>query len=244
VPDSRRHRGRHPADTELFAAENLPELRVALYELSWILGRGYSANSALELVGDRYQLRQRQRRALLRSACSDAEREARARTRQQVDGLAGADLAIDGFNCIITTEAALASGAVIIGRDGAHRDMASVHGSYRKVAETQRAVELIGEVLTAAKIRSAAWYLDRPVSNSGRLRALITELASERGWPWTVELANSPDHEVIADDSRVTASCDGWILDRASAWIDVPGAVIAAHVPDAWLVDLRGGDPA
>lgn len=242
VPDRRRHRGRHPADPELFAADQLPVLRKALFELSWLTGRGYTDTSAVKLVGDRYQLRERQRRALLRSACTDAERAARSKIRRAVGELGGATIAVDGFNCIITTEAALSKGAIIVGRDGAHRDIASVHGSYRKVEETARAAELIGEVLADAEIAAAHWYLDRPVSNSGRLRALLTELAHTRGWPWTVELADNPDREVVSEVSRVTASSDGWILDHCSAWVDLPAAVVAAHVPDAWLLDLRGGD--
>ena len=37
---------------------------------------------------------------------------------------------------LTTIEAALAGGVILAARDGAYRDMASMHGSYRKVAET------------------------------------------------------------------------------------------------------------
>ncbi len=59
---------------------------------------------------------------------------------------------VDAFNLITTVEAALAGGVLIKGRDGCLRDMASMHGSYRKVAETIPALHCIGEVMAAADL--------------------------------------------------------------------------------------------
>ena len=81
MPDQRRHRGRHPADSLLFAAVEEPVLRQATADLSWLLERGYSQGAALKLVGDHLGLRERQRLAVLRSACGEsvaAERRQRA----------------------------------------------------------------------------------------------------------------------------------------------------------------------
>ena len=44
-----------------------------------------------------------------------------------------------------TIEAALSGGVILAARDGAYRDMASMHGTYRKVAETLPALELLGD---------------------------------------------------------------------------------------------------
>src|SRR6266404_1471952 len=46
-------------------------------------------------------------------------------------------LLIDGFNLILTLESALGGGVMLVGRDGCYRDMASVHGTYRRVEETR-----------------------------------------------------------------------------------------------------------
>ena len=72
-----------------------------------------------------------------RCACSDAGRR-RGGARSQVDAeqLRGRPLWLDGYNVLTTIEAALAGGVILAARDGAYRDMASMHGSYRKVAET------------------------------------------------------------------------------------------------------------
>ena len=44
------------------------------------------------------------------------------------------------------------------------------------------AAGLLGESLELAGAGSARWLLDSPVSNSGRLRTLLLELAGKRGW--------------------------------------------------------------
>ena len=241
MPATSRHRGRHPADEQLFAAEALPTLREATSDLSWLFGRGYSQVSALKLVGDRYELRKRQRKAVLRSACSDAARSARARRRVGADALAGRELWLDGFNCVITIEAAISRGVILRGRDRAHRDMSSVHGSYRRVDETEGAIRHIAELLAECRVSAAHWFLDRPVSNSGRLATMLRE-AAPAGMDWQVELVFSPDRALCEDGDRVTATSDAWVLDHCGDWFDVPGAVIERRLADPWLLDLASVD--
>src|SRR5205814_1075744 len=59
MPDIRKHRGAHPEDRKLFADDQLPALRTAVRELSWLLSRDYSIKAALKLVGDRHALAER-----------------------------------------------------------------------------------------------------------------------------------------------------------------------------------------
>lgn len=139
-PDKRQHRGAHPADKDLFGARHLASLRRATTELSWLLGRGYAPLASLKLVGDRYGLTARQRLAVSRAACSDEQRERRQARCLPVAEAAGESLIVDGFNLIITVEAAMSRGLLIRGRDLCIRDLSSVHGSYRAVEETERAI--------------------------------------------------------------------------------------------------------
>src|SRR5439155_5515068 len=192
MPDIRKHRGAHPEDRKLFADDQLPALRTAVRELSWLLSRDYSLKGALKLVGDRYTLTDRQRLAVARAACSDQSKERRAAALVNVEDLAGQDLIVDGFNLIITVEAALSGGVLMLCRDGCIRDLSSAHGSYRAVNETETAIQLIGETLTALRSLSVEWVLDSPISNSGRLAQRIRDLANENGWNWTVETLFSP----------------------------------------------------
>src|SRR5690606_19606795 len=114
----------------------LPRLQAAVEELSWLWTRGYADVSSLKLVGDRHRLTTRQRLAVARAACSDAQRSRRQRHCVGADALAGQDLWIDGFNVLTSVEAALAGGVILQARDETYRDMASMHGNYRRIAET------------------------------------------------------------------------------------------------------------
>ncbi|MDO8540631.1 MAG: DUF434 domain-containing protein [Opitutaceae bacterium] len=129
MPDTRTHRGPHPEDAKLFAPAAVPALRGGYADLCWLLDRGYAMTSALELVGNRFSLRQRQRLALARCACSEEQRRRRAAHELPAGALAGAELWLDGYNLLISLEAALGGGVLLLGRDGCVRDLASLHGT-------------------------------------------------------------------------------------------------------------------
>ena len=205
----------------------MPKLQQAVRDLSWLLSRGYPRGAALKLVGDRFRLDRRQRLAVERSACSEQSLQTRRQTRLPAAELVGRRVDIDGFNLLTTIEAALAGGVLILGRDGCLRDMASMHGNYRKVNETRPALELIGRELERLQVASAGWWLDRPVSNSGRLGAIIRDTARMNGWDWDVELADNPDRALIGLDS-VVVSADRGAIEHCRHW-----ANIARHLVDA-----------
>jgi hypothetical protein len=230
----RKHRGPAPRDRELFAPARLPALRAAVGELSWLLSRGYADRSALKLVGDRHELTARQRKAVQRCACSDEAREARRARRVELRDLEGEAVHVDGFNALIVSESTLGGGVVLVGRDGAHRDLASVHGTWRRVAETGEVIDALGALLSPA--REVVWWLDRPVSNSGRLRRLLLDRAEPHGWPWRVEVVWDPDRELMRSDA-IVATGDARILDAEVRWVDLPGALAARVGRRAWLVD-------
>jgi hypothetical protein len=127
------------------------------------------------------------------------------------------------------------------GRDRALRDMASVHGSYRRTEHTLAASEAIGEHLAQLAPSAVRWLLDRPVSNSGRLKLALTELAASRGWAWEIELEYDPDRWLVGFEG-VVASSDAWILDHARARYDLAAAVVAQRCPTAWVLDLGLAD--
>ena len=242
MPDTRQHRGPHPGDAEQFAARCQPLLNRATEHLSWLLSRDYAATSALKLVGDRFQLTRRQRLAVLRCACSDTAREARAQRQVTVAQMRGQRLEIDGFNVLTTVEAALSGGVLILGRDGCCRDMASMHGSFRRVEETLPALILLGETLQHWRVEGCVWWLDRPVSNSGRLGALFETLGQQRQWPWQARLAADADRELIRAEG-IVASADSVVLDRAGRWFNLAAEVVRARLPEVQPLRL-GGQPA
>jgi hypothetical protein len=213
-------------------------MREAVSDLSWLMGRGYAATSALTIVGDRYSLHARQRMAVARASCSEASLTKRSISLIPTDQLRGQPLLIDGFNLLISIESALSGGVILQCRDGCYRDIASVHGSYRSVEETERALVLIGETLVRLAPSDVTWVLDQPVSNSGRLRARMLECAVTQGWSWKVELAMSPD-KVLMSSSDVAVTSDSTILDNAERWTNIAALVIENELTDLWIVDVR-----
>lgn len=237
MPDKRVHRGPHPADEKLFDARAIGDLRSAVADLSLLLTKGYAQKSALKLVGDRFSLKERQRLAVMRGACSDQRRASRSERRVEPHKLAGESIAVDGYNVLITIEAAMSGGMIFEGRDGCYRDLASVHGTYRKVVETIPAVRLIGEFLRELGAGEVLWLLDSPVSNSGRLKTLIRELSEKNGWNWQIELVFSPDAELKKTD-LVVATSDSVVLDECKSWVNLATEIIKKKLPSTRLIDL------
>jgi hypothetical protein len=243
VPDTRKHRGAGPQDSVWFSPAAVPSLVAAVDNLSWLLTHGYAETSSLKLVGDRYRLVERQRIAVSRSSCSDAALARRRASQVDLGSLRGRSLRIDGFNLVLTLESALGGGVVLGGRDGCFRDLASVHGTYRRVEETQPALELANRWLTEWGVGLCTWLLDAPVSNSGRLAGMIRAVNAG----WSAEVVPDPDAILsMSGDAIVTA--DAGILDRCGPWVNLARLLVDAGVPGAVIVDLaagwtRGGTP-
>lgn len=241
MPDTRKNRGANPTDDALFSSAQHPLLRRACADLSWLLSHRYAMPSALKLVGDRYDLTARQRKAVERGTCTELQRASRVAKRHDALRLKDARVCVDTFNVIITSESALGGAPVFIGQDTALRDLAGVHGHWRRVHQTAQALASLSGPLSLA--REVTFVLDRPVSNSGRLATWIRAYAAEHALPWHVFLSDRADEAVIAHGG-IIASADARILDACDAWVDLPAIVVRqtagaypAYRP--WLVDLR-----
>ena len=237
MPDKRTHRGAHPRDAVLFAPEKIDAIQATVADFSLLLGKGYADKSALKLVGDRYNLTHRQRLAVMRSACSKQQFQSRKSRQKDISRISGKRIVIDGYNLLITIEAALSKGIIILCQDACYRDLASIHGTYRKVAETVPAIELIADFLDSTGLTNVLWLLDKPVSNSGRLRALIANMAKDNAWQWTVELVMSPDALLIQTD-EIVATSDSAILDSCKQWFNLAAEIITQKLPSTEVLDL------
>lgn len=238
-----KHRGQHANDPKLFHTKWLPTINEAVRDLSWLYTRGYSEKSSIALVGNRYQLNIRQRKALRRAACADQSLAHRLANEVGVQELKDRQIVIDGYNLLITVEAGLAGGVVVFARDGTYRDIASIHGTYRKVEETMPALTMIGVTLQKLEVDQVYWLLDKPVSNSGRLKSIMRELSEQYGFGWEIELVNNPDRTMVELPNTVSVSSDGWVLDRVEQWFNL-NRYIVDTIPTANILDLRGNVPA
>lgn len=210
-----RNRGQHASDARLFDPKWVPALRAAVADHSFLLGRGYGSNAALELVGNRYRLSKRQRLAILRMSASDEQVALRQSKALSEETLSGCPVLIDGFNLLILLENVLSGAFIFHARDDLYRDISSVHGSYKRVVKTEAAAILIGDALQALHSGPVTWILDRPVSNSGKLKTFLHEIAEKRAYDWSVDLEFNPD-KVLAESPSVVITSDSWVLDLAA----------------------------
>ena len=236
MPDKRRHRGPNPRDEDLFATPWHDPLRRAAAHMQWLLDRDYGERAVLKLVGDRFRLRGRQRQALQRGVCTSAQAADRNTRRLADPAGVGEGLLVDGFNLLILLESALSDAFLFRGLDGVLRDLASVHGNYRRVEETTAALHLVGTHYPTLPLH---WLLDRPVSNSGRLAGTIRELATANDWPWEVDLVDNPDADLVAQRERPVVSSDRFILDNCSRWFNLGTELVLRVLPQARIVDLN-----
>jgi hypothetical protein len=224
----------------LFAPATWPRLRGAVEDLSWLLSRGYALPGALQVVGNRYELESRQRQAVTRSACSDAALARRRSSEVGASALVGNTLLVDGYNVLTTVEAALGGAVVLLGRDGACRDIAGVHGTWRRLEETLHALQLVGDFLAHdLRVARCVWYLDAPVSNSGRLKTIIESTGAEQRLDWSVHVVPNPDADLCAAGDVTVATADSVILDRCGKWLNLARAVVCGHIPAAHAVNLQ-----
>jgi hypothetical protein len=235
--DKRQHRGKAPGDDELFSKAAIENLQLAVGDYSLLLGKGYGEKSSLKLVGDRFELTARQRTAVMRCSCSDQQLSKRKKKQLKISKIKKDSVAIDGYNVIITIESALSGGYIFEGKDGCYRDLASLHGTYRKVTETIDAIKMIVDFIKSFGPEEVIFLLDKPVSNSGKLKQIIEETAQQRGVGYSAALFNNPDDELILGSS-IAATSDSAVLDRCGRWINLAREMIDELIPDANIIEL------
>ncbi|MBX2826805.1 MAG: DUF434 domain-containing protein [Flavobacteriaceae bacterium] len=233
---SPRNRGKEGRDDLMFGTEKAQAtLKEAVADMHYLLSRGYAEKSALQLVGNRHRLNVRQQKAVQGMSASIAQISQRKQTELSVEDLKGQLIAIDGFNLLIILESALSGAYVFKGLDDCYRDLSSVHGTYKRVQQTEGALQLVGDTLKELQAGNILWYFDQPVSNSGRLKTLLGELAQEKNYDWTMELDYNPD-KLLAETDRVVVSSDAWVLDRAARWSNLAGALIESRISTTQVV--------
>lgn len=218
MTNSVRNRGKEASDDKLFSTQMRRPFQQALEDLYYLITKGYAEKSSLQLVGNRYRFTARQQKALQGMAAGRLQID--RRNQHEVFQLANQAVSIDGFNLLILLESALSGAYLFKGLDNSYRDLSGVHGTYKRVNQTDQAIKLVGETLKEMQVVKVNWWLDQPVSNSGRLLSKLYECSEENGWPWEVTLVYNPD-KVLAESSDIVVSSDAWILDRAERWFNL-----------------------
>lgn len=227
-------RGFMPTDERDFGDKALPKLRKAAEEVYYLLNRNYPITPITKFIGDHYQLSERQRLALARTI--SAKDKIIARKKREVQNINDKVLYIDGFNVIIGLEIAFSDSMLFKCMDGTIRDLAGLRGTYRLIPQTDLAIEALLQSLDELKVKKAVIYLDKPISNSGRLKQRIYHFAEKITFELDVELDDAVDS--VLKTKPLVASADSIILDECDEWFNLAKYIVDMQNEDYPYIDM------
>ncbi len=232
-----RRRGFVPEDQIQFTGKQLDILKKAADEVQFLLDRGYDTRSATTFTGNHYLFSERQRLALARAVSPQEwirKRSSSELLRKENRNLPET-VHIDGFNTIITLEVALSGSPVLLCRDETIRDLAGLRGTYRIIEATPVAVGMLLRKLEMLKIAKACFYLDAPVSNSGRLSGLIRQCAQKYSISVNTEII--PDVDRVLEKQEGVITGDAIILNRCVSWLNIVPEIVG-QLDCVWKIRL------
>ncbi len=214
-------RGCVPEDERNFSSEAVSILKTASRHILYLLNEGYDLKQATVFVGNHFLLSERQRLAVMRSVASRQQLSDRRKKQAALGDLARREVWVDGFNTIITLEVLLCDSLLFCCMDGTIRDLAAMRGTYRLIPETKEAVCLMFDVLRESAAGKVNILLDEPVSNSGRLKALIADIRENGAYPFDLDIRilRDVDRELYGKDFVITS--DSIILDHCVSWVNL-----------------------
>ena len=213
-------RGYVPEDERNFSPEAIEIMKTASGHIRYLLEEGYYLKQASTFVGNHFLLSERQRLAIARSVASGQQLTVRRNKQIPLEDLAGREVWIDGFNTIITLEVLLSSSLLFLCMDGTIRDLAALRGTYRLIPETDSAIRMLFDVLQDTGAGKINILLDQPVSNSGRLKARIAEIAEEKAIPdLDIRILRDVDRTLYEKELVITS--DSIILDHCRSWVNL-----------------------
>ena len=196
-------RGYVPEDERNFSREAIHTMRTASRHVRYLIGEGYDLKQASTFVGNHFLLSERQRLAIMRSLATDEQLAVRQSRQVQISDLDGKEVWIDGFNTIITLEVMFSEGILFECMDGTIRDLAALRGTYRLIPETSGAVRMMLRTLQESRISKATILLDEPVSNSGRLKALIADIGEEFAYGLDIQILRDVDRSLYGRENVI-----------------------------------------
>jgi hypothetical protein len=192
-------------------------MRTASRHVGFLINEGYNLKQAATFVGNHFLLSERQRLAIMRSLAT--KEQLVERSRKEVSSVSGRTVYIDGFNIIITLEVLLCDSILFSCMDGTIRDLAALRGTYRIIPETKGAVQLLLKTLQEMDVQAAHILLDEPVSNSGRLKALIAEIGEAYPLGLDIQIQRDVDRALWEQENVITT--DSVILDHCVSWVNI-----------------------
>jgi hypothetical protein len=202
-----------------------PDLHQAARDFRYLLNRGYPRKRTLDLVGNRYELTADERHLLHRAVFSESDSASRRKRKIPFHTIRNSDLAIDGYNVIITIEAGLSSRPLVLGNDGFIRDISGLSGNFRRTECTEKAIHLILDALKKEKPRHTLFLFDAPISKSGQLAEEMRQALKKRDLPGDAEAIKVPE-KVLIGFRGIVATSDTAIIDQSEKVVDMAGHIL------------------
>jgi hypothetical protein len=205
------------------------DLQKAAEDFCYLLNRGYPRKAALELVGNRYGLTSDERHHLHRGVFSDVDSKSRRKRKIPIGKVRNRDLAIDGYNILITIEAGLSDRPLILGGDGFIRDISGLSGNFKKTERTEEALQLILDIVMRVKPRKTLFLFDSPISMSGELAQEVRDLLKKENLLGDARAVKVPE-KILIGFPGVIATSDTAIIDQSKEVVDLAGDIIVQKI--------------
>jgi hypothetical protein len=162
---------------------------------------------------------------LHRGVFSDRDSQSRRKKKISLKAIRNKDLAIDGYNVIITLEAGHSGRPLVLGDDAFFRDISGLSGSFRRTEKTEKALEWIFDVIKEGRPRHTLFLFDAPISKSGRLAEEVRDRMHQEGIPGDARAINVPE-KILIGFQGVVATSDTAIIDQSEEVVDLAGEIL------------------
>ncbi len=202
--------------------DELEILSIAAKDVRYLLDKGYPKAGVIKFVSNHYRLFSKQRYILNRTVIKSDVAKRRKEKNVKCDQIKGKILDIDGYNVLITIEAAIEGYNLWMSDDGYVRDTIGKFNNFRMTNSTILAIDKLMELLVSYKPSRTTIYFDRPMSNSGNLATLLRIKMEEYGIEGNSQTSDHVDFDLKKSNADIIATSDGIIIDNVSNVVDIP----------------------
>lgn len=219
-------------------ALDVTALMASAADFRFLLDREYPRARSLELVGNRYKLNYIHRQILHRGVFSGKICARRKSNRELPEGIRGEELAVDGYNVLITVESSIRGIPVLMCDDGWVRDVAGVSGGYRFGETGMRAMAIILETLRTLYPARVLFFFDSPITRSGELASFVREKIGDYRLAGDALAVQVPE-KILQEHEGPVATSDSALIERLPRVVDLAGCVIRCNKECGELLDLK-----
>ncbi|MCL7475669.1 MAG: DUF434 domain-containing protein [ANME-2 cluster archaeon] len=210
---------------EEMTGAHIPGEDRAVYDIRFLLERGYPRASAITYVCNHYRLDITIRHVFGRVIYTDGVARARKSKTIEWGELAGEEIWVDGYNVLIGVEFALKGEPVYLCDDGFIRDTRGVFRNYRCSDVTVKALDSILGLLSKCEYGRVEFLFDSQISRSGDLAKWVGERMGTFGINGNARTSRHVDHD-LKHCRKIVATSDGTIIDAVNTVVNIQARVL------------------